>query len=244
MLIAEHHGKGLPAVQNREDYLTSDYLTSAVSGRLRYLPPNKYWPTIAKRAVAYSGGHSLSEYLVHKSVEIKKYDALDITFWPRRARSGEPDIILNFRGSDIPSLRIVIEVMLWSGKSGKGENDQLARYFALIKGRRKNALSAFVYLTPDPDWCPSDLKDTFQQHPHLTDFGRRVFYMCWYDFAEIARTESARPPSPYKMILNDVGRYLDHRPLGRCVETVPDDGSSGMEIVDRDSGSFTITVGR
>jgi hypothetical protein len=45
MLIAETRGKSAAEVQNNEDYLTS-----AVFGHLRYVPPNAFWRELFAQA--------------------------------------------------------------------------------------------------------------------------------------------------------------------------------------------------
>jgi hypothetical protein len=41
MLVAEVHGKRVAEAQDAEDYLTS-----AVFGHLRYIPPSVFWPDL------------------------------------------------------------------------------------------------------------------------------------------------------------------------------------------------------
>ena len=114
MLVAETRGKSLSSIQNREDYLTS-----AVFGHLRYLPPSVFWPSLLRRAESCGDGSSLEEYASDKNLGIARYDSLNIDFWRRQGPIGEPDMILEFRGKQRRTLRIVTEVKLWSGKSNK-----------------------------------------------------------------------------------------------------------------------------
>ncbi len=237
MLIAETRGKSLSSVQNREDYLTS-----GVFGHLQYMPPNIFWPSLLTRAAAYNGQHNLRSYLQHEELDVAKYESLDIDFWPRKAKIGEPDMIMQFRGKGMRTLRIVVEVKLWSRKSGRGKQDQLARYFKLLKQGDRNMITLFVYLTPEKARCQADLDDTFAQNPRLKDLQDRVFHLCWYDLAEIAEKEARQQSRPYDMILEDVARFLQRRELGKYVGLAPTDTRTSLKLEEASTGSFVISI--
>jgi hypothetical protein len=130
MLLAEIRGHASEDVENKEDYLTS-----AVFGHLRYLPPKVFWQDLFSRASTLpSSGEatSLDQMAFRRGQSISNYSHLQIHFWPFHPIYGEPDILLTFTGDNLEPLVVIIEVKLWSEKSSEGEKDQLAKYLALL----------------------------------------------------------------------------------------------------------------
>ncbi len=182
MLLAEIHGKTVREARDAEDYLTS-----AVFGHLRYVPPAVFWPELFAAA-----GLVLPAGATH----------LDVQFWPRTECGGEPDLILTFKYPDSPALVVVIEVKLWSGKSGVGERDQLIRYLRGVPG------ALLVYLTPgDPFAEIADSLGTLIARP---DDRHRLFGLRWQTLQDIARRTAATAPPPADLILRNVAEFL-HR---------------------------------
>ena len=130
MLIAEIRGHASLDVEQNEDYLTS-----AVFGHLRYLPPMVFWQELFSRAWSFpssGGATSLVQTFFKNGPSLSNYSHLEIHFWPFHPTYGEPDMLLTFTGDKLEPLVIIIEVKLWSEKSSEGEKDQLAKYLALL----------------------------------------------------------------------------------------------------------------
>src|SRR4051812_13600263 len=131
MLVAEIHRKGFEEARNHEDYLTS-----AVFGHLRYLPPGIFWEDLfklAKGMPSVDGAEAnLAEAAAAVAAPVCRYRQLRVHFWRNHPKWGEPDLLLVFSGEGVRQLVILIEAKLWSGKSGTGEWDQLARYLRLL----------------------------------------------------------------------------------------------------------------
>lgn len=118
MLVAEIHGHVIPEVAGSEDYLTS-----AVFGHLRYIPPTVFWEEFLSRAIGLPVGasqRSLVDLLAESGVRLCKHKSLDVRFWPAHASLGAPDLVLCFSGAGMPPCVLIIETKLWSGKSGVG----------------------------------------------------------------------------------------------------------------------------
>jgi hypothetical protein len=153
MLLAEIHGHALREVERNEDYLTS-----AVFGHLRYIPPRIFWEEFfgrAKRLPCDGDERSLAEYVAKQGPRISEFSTLEVHFWPSHPKLGQPDMLLHFAKSGARSVVILIEVKLWSEKSGTGEDDQLVRYLrvlndlpAVVPRLPKDPIAALVYLTP------------------------------------------------------------------------------------------------
>lgn len=131
MLLAEIHGHILREAEGNEDYLTS-----AVFGHLRYIPPGIFWEEFFRLAKALPiGGEEkpLSEYLADRGSRISEFSTLEIHFWPSHPKFGQPDMLLCFGKEGSHPIVILVEVKLWSEKSGIGKDDQLARYLRILK---------------------------------------------------------------------------------------------------------------
>ena len=90
MLVAEIHGKIVPEVQQSEDYLTS-----AVFGHLRYVPPRTFWRGLFARAVSnLENGPSLADLLWPDANCVADYTELQVRFWERPQELNEPDLLL------------------------------------------------------------------------------------------------------------------------------------------------------
>lgn len=126
MLIAEIHGKIVPEAQGSEDYLTS-----AVFGHLRYLPPSVFWEAFfaCARSLPDRNGaeHCMAEVVLDRTGHrISEYAAVNVHFWPRdRHTLEEPDLLLCFTGSGLQPVVIVVEAKYWAGKSGVGRKTSL-----------------------------------------------------------------------------------------------------------------------
>lgn len=193
MLLAEIHGKSVAEARDAEDYLTS-----AVFGHLRYVPPAVFWPELFA-AARTTDDRPLSDFLPDGATH------LDVEFWPQTPE-GEPDLLLTLGWPDGRTVRLVIEVKLWAGKSGAGEHDQLIRYL-------RGVPDAFlIYLTPrDP---AAEIADSLRAPIARPDDERRLFGLRWQTLHDIARhTAAITPLQPAKLILANVAKFLDRMGL-------------------------------
>jgi hypothetical protein len=190
MLLAEIHGKRFPEAEGQEDWLTS-----AVFGNLRQVPPALFWPSLFERALTVeTPGVSLASELSRIGVELSAYTDLEMLFWKDCLKFGEPDLLLRFTGNAIRPLIVLIEIKLNSTKSGVGDNDRLAKYLALLD----DAMTL-------PDWkCGEDyrfliyLTQTFAKleleasvlASGRRDAVRRMFGLEWRDVLETSASEA------------------------------------------------------
>lgn len=222
MLVAEAHGKVVAEARDDEDYLTS-----AVFGHLRYIPPSIFWGNLLGRARGMQECTSLADAVRSRGACVDEYTRLETHFWPRHLSLGEPDLILHFSGEGLPSLFVLIEVKLWSGKSGFGEKDQLARYVRLLDELEtlgfkveKDDVKLLVYLTPRESSV--ELEESLRAITESESARNRMFRLQWQDIAETARQSAAKPLPNYAEkatvtwaphILEDVSSFLDRRNL-------------------------------
>jgi hypothetical protein len=211
MLVAEAHGKILAEAQNNEDYLTS-----AVFGNLRYVAPSHFWHRFLERTKSSTADESpLTKAMGHP---VSNYTRLDVAFWPFSPQYGEPDLVLRFSGSDHPALIVIVEVKLWSGKSGLEEWDQLARYVRLLDDLKSIGLHVsnadyrfLVYLTPRDSLAEIDESlATLSDEGH---FRQRVYRVQWQDLLEVAGEVSCTCGGTAAIILADIAKCLKQRNL-------------------------------
>lgn len=216
MLLAEIHGKSLGAARDSEDYLTS-----AVFGHLRYVPPHQFWMDLFAYARGLPGPDGqeplLAQVLAHQRVSPDRYHDLQTIFWRPCPPLGEPDLLLFFTGGDSPPLALLVEVKLWSEKSGKGEQDQLIRYLRILDDLEVNGVPLpneahryLVYLTPRDSLAEVEESLAHSDRPETDRV--RLFRLRWQDVADAAAESSTRSPEPTRTILADVSRFL--RALG------------------------------
>ena len=78
MLLAEIHGHGIGEVERNEDYLTS-----AVFGHLRYVPPGIFWEEFFLRAKGLPGEEgegTLAGYIAKRGPRISEFSTLKCIF--------------------------------------------------------------------------------------------------------------------------------------------------------------------
>jgi hypothetical protein len=216
MLLAEIHGKVLEEARNHEDYLTS-----AVFGHLRYLPPCLFWDEFFSNAktVAIEGKEkSLCQSAREQGARVSEYSALQIHFWPNHPKWGQPDLVLCFTGTNLPPLVIVIEVKLYSEKSGTGDDDQLGRYLGILGDLSAldvslpvNPLAALVYLTPRESL--HEIESTLASSRASPADRQRLFRVQWQDLLAAARRAVAGAEGQSRTILQDVCLFLEKKGL-------------------------------
>jgi hypothetical protein len=217
MLVAEVHGKRVAEAQDAEDYLTS-----AVFGHLRYVPPGVFWPDLFALAtrLSDSGGREtcLTEHLARLGHSVADYSQLSADFWPRHPTCGEPDLLLRFHGGSRPALAILIEAKLWATKSGVGENDQLIRYLRLLDDLEavdsrwaNDAGRLLVYLTPRES--SAELLASIRCPAYRSGDRDRLFRLQWQDVLRAARQATASADEPWATMLRDVAAFLSRRGL-------------------------------
>lgn len=215
MLLAEIHGHRIPEVSNSEDYLTS-----AVFGHLRYLPPSIFWHQLFAYALSMPGvsDATLAENLDRRGIDITQFRVIEACFWAMHSLYGCPDLILVFKGSTLEPLVIVIEAKLWSQKSGTGEFDQIARYLHLlddastINPRLPDAFSsALIYLTEHDS--VAELEESVEAFGEAGKARKRIFRLQWQDIALAAKESSRQAAGAERLILEDIAKFLSRRNL-------------------------------
>jgi hypothetical protein len=201
VLLAEIHGKTLEGARHSEDYLTS-----AVFGHLRYVPPGPFWNDLLNRARGLPGPTgketSLGRLLAAAGHSLSAFTGLKIEFWRLHEKHGEPDLFLKFTADGRPELVVLIEVKLWSEKSGSGEFVQLVCYLRIPE------VQYLIYLTPR-----ESLSEVEDSATWLNDSERdRLFRLQWQDVLAAADAMWSGSHEPTCTILADVARFL--RELG------------------------------
>jgi hypothetical protein len=212
MLLAEIHGKALEAARDCEDYLTS-----AVFGHLRYVPPGAFWSSLFAAARDVPGpGHietSLLDALAASGTDPARYERLEARFWRSHPTLGEPDLLLLFSGGPQPPLALLVEAKLWSGKSGTEQWDQLVRYLGVLDDLEAVGVSLpagagryLVYLTPRESLAEVEDSLAWSNAPERDR--ARLFRLRWQDVLVAAGRSSADATEPARTILADVAAFL------------------------------------
>lgn len=206
MLLAELHGKRFPDAEGQEDWLTS-----AIFGNLRHVPPSLFWKELFDRALnTHIPSTSLTSALDRLGVSFASFTEFRTVFWKNCWNYGEPDLILRFTGPNVPPLIVLIEVKLNSTKSGTGDNDQLARYLALLddhtalpEWRCAEDHRFIVYLTRA--YARQEIEESISasRKPHADI---RIFGLEWRDVLETAAQNSQSNP-----LLAEVAGFLKGR---------------------------------
>jgi hypothetical protein len=215
MLLAEIHGHSIIEAEKNEDYLTS-----AVFGHLRYVPPGIFWEeffSLAKALPGEEGEGTLTGYIAKRGPRISEFSALEVHFWPSHPRFGRPDILLHFVKAGARPVVVLVEVKLWSEKSGTGEDDQLVRYLRLLNDLSilvpnlpKNPTAALVYLTPRES--VEEIRSSLalcraEVNPRL------LFRVQWQDLLVAANRVRPRADRLSELVLRDVSLFLGRRGL-------------------------------
>jgi hypothetical protein len=216
MLLADIHGHSLPAAQDNEDYLTS-----AVFGHLRYVPPKYFW----RRLLPYARGlpgrearRSLDDFIRETGHSVSEYASLNVWFWPPHCPWGEPDLLLSLTGPDLRPIILIIEAKLRSMKSHGGE-DQLVRYLRALDelqgfGRLRlpaGSLLALVYLTPRESMA--EVLESLEKSPNPTRDQIRLFRLQWQDLITACDETLPTGDPQTDVILHDVRAFLRVRGL-------------------------------
>ncbi len=215
MLLAEIHGHVLETAQQDENHLTS-----TIFGHLRYIPPQVFWEELFAEAKGWPDESSLSRILSDRGVKITDYSSLRIYFWPYHPDFGEPDLILCFSGRDLQSLLVLIEVKLYSGKSGTGEDDQLVKYAKLLNEPHrlntddplpKGALTALIYLTTRESI--EEIRNSVSLVDSMPSNFLGMFRSKWQDLLVAARRAAPSALGVPRTVLQDVQHFLERRGL-------------------------------
>jgi hypothetical protein len=215
VLLADIHGHSLAAAQDNEDYLTS-----AVFGHLRYIPPKYLWERLLGLARALPDGQahkSLDDLIRETGHSVSEYSSLEVFFWPTHQRRGEPDLLLSFTGKDLRPITVVIEAKLLSGKSGGGDEDQLVRYLQILDELQDfhgfrlpdGSLGALLYLTPRES--TTEILDSLKLSANPKRDRTRIFRLQWQDFIQACDEPTGEPR--IDMTLRDVQAFLKSRGL-------------------------------
>ena len=215
MLEAELRGKMPEDLTDNEDLLTS-----TAFGLLKYVPPSVFWTTILNRAKSRSGT-SFTDKCEQCGVRIDAYDKITLHFWPYHEKHGQPDILIVLHGGRQLPLFFIIEVKLWSQKSGKGPSDQLYRYlqalddFHWLRGISQLGepflSSGVIYLTPRVAWDEIDESIECAGNPQRAR--NDLFNLHWQDVSETAKCLSFSVSEPCRSILSDIAKLLEYKGL-------------------------------
>ena len=210
MLIAEIHGKRFPDIEGREDFLTS-----AVFGHLRNIPPSLFWPQLLLRALNSSKRSvSLHSQLGEAGIDLRQYSNLSVSFWRYFKGYGEPDLVIRFSGGNQRLLVLIVEVKLDSGKSGRGEDDQLKRYLELLNDRSAFATSPqpettqayLVYLTRNFSKMEMEESVEYAIKAGVSDAAEKLFGLQWQDVLDCAAANAHDHD-----LLREVAEFLKRR---------------------------------
>ncbi len=208
MLVAEIHGHVVKELAGNEDYLTS-----AIFGHLRYLRPAVFWEEFFSLAAGATGDDDLASFAARAGVRINECSDLSVRFWPSHPSHGTPDMALCFTGTGSRGFVLLIEVKLWSGKSGEGDHDQLCRYLKILDDLapldlgQPDPVRALLYLTPRESLV--ELMETAR----LYGDGKRLFRAQWQDVAAAAQESMGGALGTDRKILRDVAAFLRARGL-------------------------------
>ena len=210
-MLAEIHGHVVKELAGNEDYLTS-----AIFGHLRYLPPAVFWEEFFSYAVGLPAGgvgKDLAAFVADAGAGICEYSSLAVRFWPNHPSHGTPDMALCFTGPGLRTFVLIVEVKLWSGKSGEGDHDQLCRYLRILDDLAAmdlddtDPVTALLYLTPRESL--PELTETSR----LYGAGARLFRAQWQDLVAAAQESMAGSRGIATEILRDVTAFLRARGL-------------------------------
>ena len=235
MLVAEIHGKKRPEVQDDEDYLTS-----AVFGHLRYVSPNPFWARLWSRALSLpieGRERSLDEIAREHGLDPSSYPDVAIAFWPRHSSFGIPEMAICFTGNAQQPLIVLVEVKLWSLKSGSGEFDQLKRYLQIADDPAgldvaipAGAMVVVVYLTPRE--TSAELRESLSAYGECPASTARLFQIGWRDVVEVLLVVRGDVEGREGIIVHDVRAFLVRRWLERFT------GFRVVESLETECGGF------
>ena len=216
MLLAEINGKYDVAVRDHEDYLTS-----TVFSHLRYVRPGRFWAALFSKAKALpvQGIEKTLTEVIGDSHDISRYEMLDVRFWPKCPGLGEPELAMSFSGGCQTPLVVLVEVKLWSPKSGQGKHDQLMRYLQIADSLDRltpampaNAKVVVVYLTPRES--SNEVLDSLSEYGDSDQSRHRLFRLQWQDMVEAIEDALLKELELSQLILRDVRDFLLVRRLG------------------------------
>ncbi len=236
MLLAEIHGKRLDAARDNEDYLTS-----AVFGHLRYVPLAYFWTAFlaAAKSLPDEAGRevSLGHTLEAGGLSPAGYERLEVRFWRKHSRLGEPDLLLLFSGGPQRPLVVLVEAKLWAEKGGSGDRDQLVRYLGVLDDLDaakvmvpSEAGRYLVYLTPRESLAEVEASAALVPEPQRD----RLFRVQWQDVLVAADAARRSAPEPARTALADVAAFL--RTLG--LEYFGGFGREALADLPDDFGAF------
>lgn len=216
MLLADIHGHPVAAAQDDENYLTS-----AVFGHLRYIPPKDFWGrllSLAHGLAERQPRNSLDDFIRQTGHGVSEYESLKVHFWPKHRRRGEPDLLLSFEGPGLRPMTLVIEVKLWAGKGGGGE-DQLVRYLQILDELEEfpgldlpdDSLGALLYLTPHESL--TEVLESLKLSRNPSKDRARIFRLQWQDFIRACDETLQTGEAQIDLILGDVREFLRRRGL-------------------------------
>jgi hypothetical protein len=205
-----------------------DYLTSCVFGALKYLPPNKGLLPVLAAATNHRLDISLEGHCEREGIQLGGISEARFIFWPRCSgpRPSVPDLVVILQGGS-HSFIVPIEVKYFAGKHGEEEDDQLVRYYQVMRtaGAREafgddrirrfsGELLGVVYVTQFA--AKHEIEAALHQleSEGRTEAYKRVFHLRWQHVYRVTRQLLRSTDDTYQeRILADIARLLEHKHL-------------------------------
>lgn len=224
MIFAELRGK-LGTDGSRISDRLEDLFTSTVFGLLRYIPPREgLIPVLGMVRRAHLMGEGISIERQKEWLPLAEVRSFEIDFWPEIGARAEPDLLVRLcNGVGTTLHTVVIEVKLWSSKSGQGaaktglyeeegstggllaDQDQLVKYWCRLQSRNSEGILTILYLTPHPSPPQKDLRESMELCPSM-----RLGWLSWSD-VWLALNNVA--PLSRSLVANDILQLLSHKGL-------------------------------
>jgi len=220
MIFAELHNK-LGSNPLRAHEKSEDILTSTVFGLLRYLPFQDGLLACLRssKKVKFDKG----QIEVAANAEwLNDIAAHELIFWRRFGKFGEPDIIVLLKDNNGEIVHIaLIEVKLYSGKSGEADDDdevddeivdpdQLVKYWQALDADTsyRGIPKSIIYLTSHSIPPDDALMGSVRRKPEMQ--------LRWLSWSEIWTVMDAIPNEhPQKLIAQDIAQLLGHKGFNR-----------------------------
>lgn len=220
MIEAEIKGK-LGSNFSRAHERSEDLLTSTVFGLLRYVPYKEGLGLVlsaARRVEMDSGGIHLCDISAENTswLQIEHATTYQLGFWPSLGKFGQPDILLKLFDKDGNLFhKIIIEVKLYSPKSGEAEEgeeyieevpdkDQLVKYWqGLTRQEDKESVKTVIYLTSHYSAPMEELQGAITREKNMR--------LAWLSWRDVWRAVTPKTPGKGHTPLRDLSALLAHR---------------------------------
>lgn len=210
VLFAERHGK-LGRDSSLAHDRAEDLFTSSVFQLLRYLPLKTGLLSVLARARSVQVEDNQVSFQRGQG-ELDDVDHAQLDFWKRMGEFGSPDVLIRlFSGSDLVQV-VLVEVKLYSGKSGTAEDDspdlddiqgegnadgpdpvdpdQLVKYWRGLRARFPEKPRQLIYLTSHLVPPVEDLRKSLAR-----DNTMNLAWLSWYDIWDVVQRQRETLPA-------------------------------------------------